>query len=172
MGTKLYKASGLQPATLLERDSCIPLFRILVSPPLFSIRTPFKTFYTVPFTQLLAVNRPSSSSTLTSPTQSLWRNLFAVTNYNHLNFDATNQTNIVARKVGILGISMEANKLCKSVFLDVSQSKKLSCTTLLHSSWFSNCSRLWSHLLKKSLMQNFIFCAVKIDRKTFFKDYQ
>ena len=27
--------------------------------------------------------------------------------------------------------------------------------------------RVWSHLQKKSLMENFIFCAVRITRETF-----
>ena len=34
--------------------------------------------------------------------------------------------------------------------------------------FFSKFDQVWSHLLKKSLMENFIFCAVKTERLTHF----
>ena len=37
--------------------------------------------------------------------------------------------------------------------------------------FFSKCDRIWSHLLKKSIMENFIFCVVKCEEFTFIHIY-
>ena len=39
--------------------------------------------------------------------------------------------------------------------MDTTQKMKFSITN-----FFSKCDQIWSHLLKKSVMENFIFCAV------------
>ena len=48
--------------------------------------------------------------------------------------------------------------------LDCNLTTNSNCTKnkIFHKYFFSKCDqiRLWSHLLKKSLMENFIFCAV------------
>ena len=55
------------------------------------------------------VNLPSSSNTSTSSSRSHWSHLLQAFNHNHLNYDDTNQTNIVLRRAGILRTLLDAN---------------------------------------------------------------
>ena len=58
----------------------------------------------------------------------------------------------------------EIEKVKLAIRINTAQKMKFSIKD-----FFSKCDqirrklRIWSHLLKKSLMQNFIFCAVKIE---------
>ena len=68
---------------------------------------------------------------------------------------------------------------CQVVTCDLMKLAPKCCTKMKFSIWnvFSKCDqirrkpRIWSHLLKKSLLENLIFCAVKRSKaRTIYKD--